>query len=481
LASIRRALVLSFAQRYSALAIQFAAMVVLARLLTPAEFGTYAVASAVVTLAAVLQDFGVGNYLVKEASLDRDKIATAYGVAFVIAWPLGLAVYAASGAIAAWFGNPGLDPVIVVLSFTFAALPFSTPVLAMMRRDMQFERLCAVGIASALATAGVSLGLAVAGHGAISLAWGMLAGSLTTTLGAHLLRPGMLLLRPGLRHWPTVMRFGGQSAAIATLGEIGNQAPSIVAGRMLGLEAAGMLHRATSTIQIYRKGVLDGIMPVLLPAFAARLRGGMEVKETFLRGLAYLTAIGWPFSVVLALLAYPVVRVLFGPQWDAAVPLVQILCLLGATTPFIHLNRPLFIAIGRIDLSLRIQLVVQPLKVVLVVLAAFQGLTWVAAALCLPPLLNAVLAHRYLTRLLGYRLGDLAGAVGRSVAVTASSAVVPLLVVLALGPRPENSLLALAVGGAGAGLGWLAGVVAFGHPARAEISLAAARLFPRSA
>ena len=481
MASIRRSFVFSFAQRYSALAIQMGAMVVLARLLTPAEFGTYAVASAVVTLATVLQDFGVGNYLVKEQALDRPKIATAYSVAFVIAWPLGIALYAASGAIAAWYGNPDLERVIAVLSLTFFAMPFGTPALGLMRREMQFGRLCALGVAAAAATAAASLGMALTGHGTISLAWGMVAGSLTTSLGASLLRPGLLLLRPGLSHWSQVMGFGGRSAAIAALAELGNQTPSIAAGRLLGFEAAGLLHRATSTLQIYRKSVLDGLMPVVLPAFAAKLRSGLSVKEHYLRGLAYLTAVGWPFSVVLALLAHPVMRVLFGPQWDAAVPLVQILCLSGAMTPLIHLSRPLFIALDRIDLSLRIHLIVQPVKILLVAAAAFQGVTWMAAALCLPSLLNAWLSHRELSRLLGYRPADVLAAVGRSFAVTLCSAAAPGAVVLTLGLEPEHSLLALALGGGGAALGWLAGIVAFGHPARAELSLAAARLFPRFA
>jgi len=223
------------------------------------------------------------------------------------------------------------------------------------------------------------------------------------------------------------------------------------------------------------------MMPVMLPAFAAKLRQSHALKDSYLRGVAYLTAVGWPFSVVLALLAHPVLRVLFGPQWDAAVPLVQILCLAGAITPFVHLGRPLFIALGRIDLSLRIQLVVQPLKLGLVVLAAFHGLVWVAVALCLPPMLNAWLAHRQLARLLGYRAGELLASVMRSAGVAVASAVAPLLVVLTLGPQPEHSLLALALGGGGAALGWLAGVIAFGHPARGELTMAAARLFPRFA
>src|SRR3546814_12539477 len=129
-------------------------------------------------------------------------------------------------------------------------------------------------------------------------------------------------------------------------------------------------------------------MPVLLPAFAAKLRQGHALKDSYLRGVAYLTAVGWPFSVVLALLAHPILRVLFGPQWDAAVPLVQILCLAGAITPFVHLGRPLFIALGRIDLGLRIQLVVQPLEIGHSLAAALPGLVWVAVAPRRPPACN---------------------------------------------------------------------------------------------
>src|SRR3546814_13584426 len=138
--------------------------------------------------------------------------------------------------------------------------------------------------------------------------------------------------------------------------------PSIAAGRLLGIEAAGLLHRATSTIQIYRKGVLEGLMPVLLPAFAAKLRQGHALKDSYLRGVAYLTAVGWPFSVVLALLAHPILPVLFGPPWDAAVPLVQLLCLAGAITPFVHPVRPLFISLAPIALDLRIPPACPPAK-----------------------------------------------------------------------------------------------------------------------
>src|SRR3546814_16288184 len=75
-----------------------------------------------------------------------DLLETAYSVAFAIAWPLGIALFLARDATAAWYGEPELAPVIGVLSLTFVAMPFGTPPLAMMRRAMPFGRLYALGV-----------------------------------------------------------------------------------------------------------------------------------------------------------------------------------------------------------------------------------------------------------------------------------------------------------------------------------------------
>ncbi len=460
---------LSFAQRYSALAIQLGAMVVLARILTPAEFGTFAVASALVTLATVLQDFGVGNYLVQEHTLDRAKLATAYSVAFVIAWPLGFVLYFGSDAIAAWYKHPDLAQVIATLSLSFFVLPFGTPVQAMMRREMQFGRLYALGVAAAAATAGISLGMALAGYGAVSLATGLVAGSLVMAFGGHLLRPGFLLLRPGFAHWSAVISFGGKSAAISLLSEAGSQAPSIVAGRMLGFDAAGLLHRATSTIHLYRKTVLDGLMPVVLPAFSHRLRSGGSVAKLYLKGLSYLTAIAWPFALGVIFLADPLIRVLFGSQWVAAAPLVQILSVIAATSPLLRLNRAVFVAYNRIGTNLKIELFIQPLRIALVIYACFFDLRTLAIALAVPPVLNAIISQALLRRIVNYDIRDYWRSLGHSLFICLLTGLPPAVTVAIWGWHPAVPLLSLVVGGVGGGLVWLLAIVLLNHPARQEL------------
>src|SRR3546814_12096515 len=121
----------------------------------------------------------------------------------------------------------------------------------MMRREMQFGRLYALGVAGAGMTAAVSLALALTGGGALSLAYGLVAGSLTSAVAAHLLRPGLLLLRPSLRHWRTVLKFGCHASALAALTELGNQIPSIPPGRPTGTPTTGLTPRSTPRLQIY--------------------------------------------------------------------------------------------------------------------------------------------------------------------------------------------------------------------------------------
>ncbi|MGD1876144.1 MAG: oligosaccharide flippase family protein [Kiloniellaceae bacterium] len=475
MATIRRSFVLSFAQRYSALAIQMGAMMVLARILTPAEFGTFAVASAVVTLASVLQDFGVGNYLVKEQSLDTAKLATAYSVSFIIAWPLGLLLFLGSGPVARWYGNAELEAVIAALSLIFFAMPFGTPAAAMMRRDLQFGRLYALGVANAVATVAVSLPLALSGYGAISLAWGMVAGQAVTAVGASLLRPGLLFLRPGFAHWSAVLGFGGQAAAISLLSEVGSQAPSIVAGRMLGFDAAGLLHRATATVHLYRKTVLDGLMPVVLPAFSQRIRSGQSVTALYLAGISYLTAIAWPFALSLVFLADPLIRLLFGQQWVAAVPLVQILAVVAATSPLLRLNRAVFVASNRIATNLKIELFIQPLRIALVIYACFFDLHTLVVALTVPPLLNAIVSQVLLRRILDYDTKDYLLRLCHSLVVSVLAAVPPAAAVLIWGWHPAAPLLPLLAGGLGGGLAWLAAVLILNHPIRHELAALWAR------
>jgi len=141
---VRGALFLSFITQQSKLLVGFVSTVLIARLLTPAEIGVFAVASAVVMLAIEIRTLGVSQYLVREPELTDSKIRSALGVMMVVSWSLAMLVYMIAPAIAGFYDQTVLVDLFRILSITFVLAPFSTVPYSLMQRDMllsfwQFE------------------------------------------------------------------------------------------------------------------------------------------------------------------------------------------------------------------------------------------------------------------------------------------------------------------------------------------------------
>ena len=469
--SIRKALALSFASKYSSLVIHTAAVMVLARLLTPAEIGVYSVGAAVVALAHVLRDFGVGNYLIQEKELTTERIRTAFGVALAIAWTMAAAVFALSDPVADFYDEPGLRQVLRVLSLTFLVIPFGSPVLALLQRDMAFGRLYVVEVASAVAHVTTGITLAALGFGFMSLAWASLASAAMTAAIAVLNRPKIARLLPSFKEWRRVASFGSYSSAASVVSEIGMAAPDLILGRLLGFTAVGLFSRAMGVIQLFNRTVMHAVMPVMTPAFAAKSRRGEELLGPYLKSLSYVTVLSWPFFIFLGFMAYPIIRILFGDQWDAAVPLVQILCLAGIFRPLFYFVQPVFIALGQVRTNLKVAVVCNTISVLLFFLGALHSLEAAAVAPAVFCLAYFTVSYIYLRDLIGLSLHDVARSVSKSAVVALLSGLAPGMVFLGMDIGPGNVLSPLLLAMAGTGVFWIGVVFAVKHPLREELVL----------
>ncbi|MEM7469266.1 MAG: oligosaccharide flippase family protein, partial [Pseudomonadota bacterium] len=175
--NVSRSLFLSFLQRYLVGGLQFISVVVLARLLTPEEIGIYTIGAALMSIAQMFRDFGVGQYLVQEKSLSKEKVANAFGLTILLAWSIGLLVFFGAETIARYYNEPLLSAVIHVTAFNFFVIPFGSMTTPLLKRGMAFGGLLKLGVAVALASTTTVLVLAFLGYGVMSLAWASLCGS----------------------------------------------------------------------------------------------------------------------------------------------------------------------------------------------------------------------------------------------------------------------------------------------------------------
>lgn len=466
----RSSLALSFAQRYSVSAIQLVAMVVIARLLTPAEIGAFAVGFALIAFLQTLCESGIESYLIQERELTDERIRTAFTVALIWSWCLALALAWAHEVIGQWLAEPSVGRLLLALSVVFIVLPMQVLVVALLRRKMAFGVLYVIGTAAAFLSATTAILLASLGWGFMALAWAAVVETLTTVVIAWRWRVDVPRRLLGLSDWRRVAAFAGWAAPASGLNGLTKLTAAVATGRLLGLEAAGLLNRARRVVDVFSEGVLQAVAPVALPALAAHQREGKSLRTAYLLKVAIISGAAWPFFLFMALTAHLVVPVLLGSQWDEAIPLTRTLCLMGLALPFHVADSKFLIVLGRMRAYLWTQMAQQLLNVVLIVGAALVSVQLVAVALAFGKLLKVLMTNAVLSRELDYGLAELGTACARSVGVTAVSAIVPAaLLLIGYGSGAEGPFLGLVAAALGFATGWLAGVLVLNHPLRVEI------------
>ncbi|TPG50563.1 lipopolysaccharide biosynthesis protein [Rhodanobacter glycinis] len=467
---IRKALTLSFAQTCISLVLSVATIIILSRLLKPAEIGVYSVAVGFVALVHMLRDFGVSEFVVQDLSLDNDVIRTAFTMNLIIAWCLAAIVFASSGLIGLFYGDPGVARVTRAMSLVFVLLPFGTTHMALMKRSFRFDTILKIRLAETAVRGGTTIGLAYAGFSYMSMAWGSVAGMGALILGCEIWGWQYRVRGVSFAHWRRVMDFGWNRTIADLVMQMGTQSANIIVGKMFGMAAAGYYSRGYGVVNMFVTNVIGAVGNVAFPAYAREHRESNTAPQLFLKSVVYLTGISWPFFGFCTLMAFPIIRIAFGDQWDAAVPLMQWLCgaaIVGTLT--FQCNR-FFTAVGRYRDVTRVEIQYQVGRIGLTILAAFHSLEAVAASQILVYMVAAVLYYRKVVQYESTRLSNVVSALLPSGLVMLSSCAVPAAVLyLWPGPPSQHYVSAFLVAAAGSGLGWILGIVLTRHPLLSEI------------
>lgn len=471
----RSSLLLSFLEKYALVAIALAGSMVLARLLTPQDVGQYAVGAVLLGVLQVLRDFGVGQYVVKARLLGQAEVRAVLAASYLFAWPLALLVALLAAPLAAAYRTPGLADVLHVLALNFVLVAPCAVALPLLRRELRFGAILAINLGHGVAGVAVSVLLAWLGWGAMALAWGTVASHIAMLAMAAWLRPASLPWLPAWAGMRRVIRFGLYATGGNLIDEAGVAAPELIIGRLLGMEAVGIFSKANSVLALFHRSVTNAVAPVVFTMFAVLKRERRGTREAYLRTASYMTALAWPFYACLALMALPVVRFLYGSQWDAAAPLIRLMCISSALYSMTCMARYLLVAGGHVRAQARIDALAVGLRIAALLLAAPFGLAALALAVVAGTACRVLLTWTAVLRIERIGSRDMAGACGRSALLACASSLGPLAALLALPPGG----LQLALGTAAALALWLAALGLLQHPLNEEVLLARRRFAAR--
>jgi O-antigen/teichoic acid export membrane protein len=481
---LRRSIAFSAIERYGAYAIGLCGTAIAARLLTPRDFGIFAIGATVVLLIEVLRDFGANGYLVQVREASRQVVRASVTVSLIISVACAGLLALAAAPAAAFYGEPGLADVMLVLAATSLTNPISTPPLAMLRRDMAFDTLAAIGLlAVAVQAASLAL-LAWLGFGYMALAWAALAGGLARGISANLLRPMPWAFVPSIVDCRPALAFGAWSSATGFVNVLQGALPQLVIGRLLGTVPVGLYDRMLAICNLPDRLVVSALHPVLLPALSEHVRRGGSVREPYLAGLRHMAALQWPALACLVLLADPIVRLLLGPQWSDVPHLVRITAVGMVWLVPAFLSYPTLVALGRVKDTLTTSLVSIPPSIALIALASTHSLEAVALTGWITAPLQVFVVVSVIRRHARIGWGEIFRAVAPGVVAATGAAVGPILVIALYGFRLDLPVASLLLALPLAALGLLAALRLIDHPLYAEaerLALHAARWARRTA
>jgi O-antigen/teichoic acid export membrane protein len=412
---------------------------ILARILSPSEFGLVALALVFVMLLDTVSDLGLSPALVISTERElRERANTVFGFTIALGAALSLLAASISPLAGSFFDQPDLTPLLAVLGLTFFLRSLGATHYALAQKRIDFRSRTAAELANVVARGASGITLALAGLGAWSLVIGYLVGTtaMTITLWATIpWRPTGLPSRAQLRR---MLRFGSTLTAVDVLAAVISQVDYVFVGRVLGTQALGLytLGFRLPEMLIVSLAVVAG--RVLFPAFAAVDRDALG--GAFLVSVRYAAVVALPLAAGLAALAEPLVLALFGDAWRGAIPAMRVLSLYGLGVAVGIPAGIAYKATGQAGILLKLALPRTALVVASIAVFVDQGIVAVAACQASVAALFALIGMVIASRMLRVRPAQLAAATLPAAVAAGAMGAVALGIATLLDP-PWASLL----------------------------------------
>jgi O-antigen/teichoic acid export membrane protein len=375
MSSLRRSALIAGTAQYVVYILAFVQVAIVSRILTPAEVGTYLLASSLVVLAAVPRSLGILEYIIAVEKLETAALQTCFSLLLVAAAVLTAAYVLSADLVAAFFDAQDLAGVLRVMAASFPFLAFGIIAQGKMRRDMQFGYLALIRIAGALAGFVVTLTMVLTGWGIAGLAWGFFTANVTTTLVVIWLAPGMIFFRPGVQGLGKILSFGGLTSVGTFLINIGDLGPQLLLGRATDTRTVGFFGRGQTLVTFLRQGTEAAMGPVIQPWFAQLSRtDNSDLAQSFIRLMGIVCVVTWPAFVFLYFQADFLVPFLLGDAWSASIPIAKALAVGGMFSPYATYGASVQAALGKVGRRLSFVGIAQVIRFTCLALAIPYGL-----------------------------------------------------------------------------------------------------------
>lgn len=413
----------------STILLQFAVTAILARLLSPADFGLMAMVLVVVNFAMMFSELGMSAPVIQRREVSPAQLSSVFAVNVLAGVGLTAVIFGLAGPLGWAFGEPRVAPLLRAASLTYVLSAPGITHRALLQKRLQFRRLAVTDLVGASVYGVVSIGCAFAGLGVWSLVAGSLAQQAARTLALWLLDDWRPHAREvSFRQLGAFWGFALNVTAERFVNYLQANLDRIIIGRLLGSLLLGYYDLAYRLVTYPLMRISPIVGQVAFPTFALIQADKQRVGEGYYKGVKYIALVTFPLLGGLLVFAPEFVAVVYGPAWGRTALLIRLLCLAGLMKSVGTTVGSIFYSQDRSDLALKWNLCVLAVYAAVIPPSALGGLETVAAAVSGLSAVLVIACQVLVDRILGMRLRDFFKALAEPALTTAGMMVVVAVV-----------------------------------------------------
>ena len=410
------------------LVVQFVSLPLLARLLSPEDYGIVAMAMPILLFVMLFADSGLGVSLVRDQTAGATAWHSCFWLTTVLGAGLCLVLAAFSPTFADWMNEPALAPVMATLAVVILLQSLTLVPGAALQRHGLFSRVAAAEIAGVLASIGVAIAVALHGFGVWALVWQQVV-----LYGVRLLLTGLLSpYRPRLVfEWQAArghVVFGWKLLVANAITFAGRSAESIVIGKFRGAADLGVFGMAYQFAKLPWMLVTGPLQFVLFPQVADAQNDPVRLRaQALLVSKVIATLLVAPMALIGAA-SVPIFDFLLSEKWREAAYVFSLIVAAAAVQPVIGVLGTFVLAIGRPDVQLRLTMQSTVLWMISLLGSVWFGLYAIAIAYTVSSLAFSAWSLRVMLPLVGCSVADYMKAVGGQILLAIAAAGTYLLI-----------------------------------------------------
>lgn len=395
-------LVWKYAERCGAQGIQFIVSIVLARLLTPADYGLIGLITVFITVAQVFAQSGMGQALVQRKGADELDFSTVFyyslGFSVILYWIL----FAVAPFIASFYNAPKLTAVVRVLGLGVIVGAVNSVQNAYVQKTMQFKKFFFSTLGGTIASAFTGIFAAYKGYGVWALVVQQLTNQIINTIVLWFTVKWRPMLKFSFGRMKKLFSFGWKLLCSNLLDTVYSNMYSLIIGKFYSSADLGYYNKGKSFPMLIINNINTAINSVLLPVMSEAQDEKERVKAMVRRSISVSTFIIFPLMAGLAAVAEPMVKILLTDKWLLAVPFIQFCCFTYAFWPVHTANLQAITALGRSDIFLKLEIIKKLQGILILIITLPHGLYVMMAGRCFGTVLSSFINAFPNKKLLNY-------------------------------------------------------------------------------